>query len=404
MQTQPFIALTKPEHAQVAEAIVRSCVHCGFCNATCPTYQLLGDELDGPRGRIYLIKQVLEGATATTLTQRHLDRCLTCRACESTCPSGVNYGHLLDIGRDLVERQVGRTWLESLKRRLLCAVLPYPKRFALFVNLATLISPFLPASLQHKLQAKQKTHPDHPEAKHKRTVLLLDGCVQSVLASHINQAVAHILDKVGVSVVKPPQTECCGALSYHLSFQEQGLDFMRRNIDAWLPYLDAGVEAIVSTASGCGLTMKDYGHMLKHDATYAAKAVRISAATKDIVEILENENLALLIPATTKKLAFQSPCTLQHGQQLTGKVEGLLTKLGFDLTLVENPHLCCGSAGSYSLLQPELSQRLLTDKIAALEYGQPDEIVTANIGCLLHLRSMASVPVRHWVELLADSP
>ncbi len=402
MQTQPFIALTDPEQSQRAEAVIRACVHCGFCNATCPTYQLLGDECDGPRGRIYLIKQVLEGATATGKTQTHLDRCLTCRACETACPSGVQYGNLLDIGRDIVEHQVGRTWKEAIKRRLLCSVLPYPKRFANLIGLGRLLSPILRASLQRKIPKYQPNPLPDKAPAHKRKMLILEGCVQPALAPEINRATELVLAKLGISVVKAPEAGCCGAVSFHLSYQEQGLDFMRRNIDAWLPYLDEGIEAIVTTASGCGVTAKEYGSLLKHDAAYKDKAEQISSATKDIVEILENEELALLKNQSTKSLAFQSPCTLQHGQKLNGNVESLLSALGFKLTPTANPHLCCGSAGTYSLLQPELSQRLLADKIASLEKGQPEEIVTANIGCLLHLRTMASVPVRHWIEVLSN--
>lgn len=403
MQTQPFIAITHPAQRQEAEAIVRTCVHCGFCNATCPTYQLLGDERDGPRGRIYLIKQVLEGAEATAKTQQHLDRCLTCRACETTCPSGVQYGNLLDIGREVVERQVGRSWLEVIKRRLLVTVLPYPRRFAMLIGFAKIISPLLPEALRRKIPINRRAKPAQVKSQHKRKMLLLEGCVQPSLAPEINETAAQVLDRLNITVITAPKAGCCGALSYHMAFQEQGLNFMRRNIDAWLPYLDEGVETIVTTASGCGVTVKDYGNLLKHDATYKAKAERVSAACKDIVEILASEDLTSLNIQAVKKLAFQSPCTLQHGQKLNGQIETLLTTLGFELTPAANPHLCCGSAGTYSLLQPEWSQRLLQDKVSSLEAGRPEEIVTANIGCLLHLRSKASVPIRHWVEILAEN-
>jgi glycolate oxidase iron-sulfur subunit len=405
MQTQPFIALTHPEQRREAEAIIRTCVHCGFCNAACPTYQLLGDENDGPRGRIYLIKQVLEGTVASGKTRQHLDRCLTCRACETACPSGVQYGNLLDIGREVVERQAGRSWLETFKRRLLCAVLPYPGRFGIALGLINMISPLLPKALSQKLPAKRpiSAKTTKKSSEYKSKVLLLDGCVQPVLAPDINAAMEAVFNKLGIGIIKAPSAGCCGALSYHLSYQEQGLNFMRRNIDAWLPYLDEGIETIITTASGCGVTIKEYGRFLKHDPAYRHKAERISKACKDICEVLETKDLTRLAFTITKKVAFQSPCSLQHGQKLNGKVEALLIGIGFNLTPVVNAHSCCGSAGSYSLLQPALAQRLLADKLSALESGHPDEIVTANIGCLLHLRSQASVPVRHWVELLAES-
>jgi glycolate oxidase iron-sulfur subunit len=405
MQTQPFTAITDPAQRQGAETIIRSCVHCGFCNAACPTYQVTGNENDGPRGRIYLIKQVLEGAAVTAKTQQHLDRCLTCRACETACPSGVQYGKLLDVGRDVIERQVGRTWLDNLKRRLLCFVLPYPGRFKIVVALLKLISPLLPENIARKLPVNLAVTPKALAVTSNpvRRVLLLDGCVQPVLAPEINTALERVLGQLGISVIKASSAGCCGALSFHLSFQQEGLDFMRRNIDAWLPYLEQGIDTIITAASGCGVMVKDYGAYLKHDAAYKEKAERISAACKDIVEILEDADLTVLQVRTShKKLAFQSPCTLQHGQKLNGMVEDLLRGLGFELLPVSNPHSCCGSAGAYSLLQPAMSNRLLADKLSALESAEPDEIATANIGCLLHLRSNASIPVRHWIEILAD--
>lgn len=400
MQTRPLIALENTDQAQEAEAILRACVHCGFCNATCPTYQLLGDERDGPRGRIYLIKQVLEGDTASEQTLRHLDRCLTCRACETTCPSGVSYGRLLDIGRAVVEQQVRRPWHERVKRRVLSAVLPYPQRFALLFQWAQLFKPLMPARLRGKIPVRRQTGLIAPQNTRRRKMLVLSGCVQPVLAPAINTAAARVLDRLGISLLAATAAGCCGALSYHLSAQADGLDFMRRNIDAWIPFLEQGVEAIVVTASGCGLMVKEYGDILKHDPLYADKAQRISAATRDLVEVLATENLSSLTPSVNGKIAFQSPCTLQHGQQLGGKVETLLRGLGFDLSTVANPHLCCGSAGTYSLLQPEISQRLLRDKVNTLEIAEPDVIATANIGCLTHIQSMTSIPVRHWIEIL----
>lgn len=403
MQTQPLVSLINPAEKKEAEAILRACVHCGFCNATCPTYQLLGDERDGPRGRIYLIKQMLEGATATRKTQQHLDRCLTCLACETTCPSGVAYGSLLDIGRAVAEQQAGRSFAESVKRRILCAVLPYPRRFAIVFRLMQFLAPLMPLNLRRKIFVVPSAGPAAPKQAHSRRILILDGCVQPVLAPGINQAAIRVLDKLGISTLSVPAAGCCGALSYHLSAQQDGLDFMRRNIDAWLPYLDQGVEAIAMTASGCGLMVKEYGKMLKHDALYSEKAARISASTKDIAEILAAEDLTSLKPDITGTVAFQSPCTLQHGQKLNGIVETLLRRLGFKLTAVADAHLCCGSAGTYSLLQPELSGQLLKNKLKALECGRPEVIATANIGCLTHLQSMTDLPVRHWIEMLDEA-
>ncbi len=400
MQTRPLIALKNTAQAKEAEAILRACVHCGFCNATCPTYQLLGDERDGPRGRIYLIKQVLEGSAASEATRQHLDRCLTCRACETTCPSGVNYGRLLDMGRAVVEQQVRRPWLERVKRHVLCTVLPYPQRFALLFRCAQIFKPLMPARLRGKIPAVRQTGLTAPPNIHKRKMLVLAGCVQSVLAPAINTAAARVLDRLGISLLVAPAAGCCGALSYHLSAQADGLDFMRRNIDEWLPFLEQGVEALVMTASGCGLMVKEYGDLFKHDPLYADKARRISAATRDLVEVLAAEDLTSLKPDINGTVAFQSPCTLQHGQQLGGAVENLLRGLGVDLSAVANPSVCCGSAGTYSLLQPELSQRLLQDKVKALESAGPDVIATANIGCLTHIQSMTSIPVRHWIEIL----
>jgi glycolate oxidase iron-sulfur subunit len=400
MQTRTLISLGNTAQAQEAEAILRACVHCGFCNATCPTYQIRGDERDGPRGRIYLIKQVLEGAAASDETLQHLDRCLTCRACETTCPSGVNYGRLLDIGRAVAEQQVRRPWLERVKRHVLCTVLPYPQRFALLFRYTQIFKHILPAPWRDKIPSIRQEDLTVPQNIHGRKMLILAGCVQPMLAPSINLAAARVLDRLGISLLIAPAAGCCGAISYHLSAQAHGLDFMRRNIDAWLPYLEQGVEAIVMTASGCGLMVKEYGDIFKHDPHYADKAQRISAATRDLVEVLAAEDLTSLKSNITGTVAFQSPCTLQHGQQLGGAVETLLHGLGFNISTVANSHLCCGSAGTYSLLQPELSQRLLQDKVNALECSRPEVIATANIGCLTHIQSMTSIPVRHWIEIL----
>ena len=399
MQTQLADLIKNSAEGQEADAILRSCVHCGLCNATCPTYQLLGDERDGPRGRIYLIKQMLEDETATAKTQLHLDRCLTCRACETYCPSGVRYGRLLEIGRHILEEKVGRTWLDCLQRKALRMLLPYPARFAPLLRVAGWIRPVLPRPLA-KIIPVPSPASSWPEPRHHRKMLVLEGCVQPALAPSINAAAARVLDRLGISLIRATEAGCCGAVSYHLTATEEGVGFMRRNIDAWMPYLDLGVEAIVMTASGCGLMVKQYADALKHDAAYAEKAARISAMTLDLAEVLAREDLTSLQVDANKRIAFQSPCTLQHGQPLNGLVEGILTRLGFELAPVANPHLCCGSAGTYSILQPDLSLRLLSDKLEALHSGKPDCIATANIGCLTHLKTGTAVPVVHWVELV----
>lgn len=387
-----------------AEGILRRCVHCGFCTATCPTYQLLGDELDGPRGRIYLIKQVLEGAPATAKTQLHLDRCLTCRSCETTCPSGVEYGKLVDIGRKVVDDQVGRGPLESLKRKALATGLPNSALFGTALAAGRLASAVLPATLRKKIPPAQAASP-WPAARHARRWVVLDGCVQPSLAPNINAAAARVLDRIGISLVKADRAGCCGAVAFHLNYQDEGRDAMRRNVDAWLPMLDSGIEAIVMTASGCGSTVKEYAHHLANDNIYAARAARVSNATKDLCELLgaESSRLVPLLEAATtgkvrRKLAYHSPCSLQHGQQVRGHAEALLAAAGFDLTSVPDGHLCCGSAGTYSLLQPELSQQLLANKVRALESGAPTAIATANIGCLTHIQSGCTTPVGHWIE------
>ncbi|MEK7321892.1 MAG: glycolate oxidase subunit GlcF [Pseudomonadota bacterium] len=400
MQTSLSDALKDTPDGREADAILRSCVHCGFCTATCPTYQLLGDELDSPRGRIYLIKQVLEGGPVTEKTQLHLDRCLTCRSCETTCPSGVRYGRLVDIGRAMVEEKVPRTFVARVQRGVLRALIPYPRRFAALLRIGRWLRPLLPAALRSKLPAIQAAAP-WPVARHARKMLVLDGCVQPAAAPNTNAAAARVLDKLGVSLIRAQGDGCCGALSHHLSAHDEALHFMRRNIDAWWPHIEAGAEAIVMTASGCGVVVKDYGVLLRDDPVYAAKAARISALTQDFSEILAGEKLeSLNVNGGGRKVAFHAPCTLQHGQQINGVVETLLRRCGYQLTAVTNGHLCCGSAGTYSILQPELSQQLLADKLAALQAGAPDIIVTANIGCQLHLQSGAAAQVRHWVELL----
>lgn len=389
---------SKPEAAEAGQ-ILRACVHCGFCTATCPTYQLTGNELDGPRGRIYLLKQLFEGRPVSRLTQRHLDRCLACRSCETTCPSGVRYGRLLDIGRELVDHKVKRRWPNQFKRRLMGEVFPYPQRFKWLVMAARLFRPLLPLNLRRRIPDGPGTV-NWPAARHARKMLILPGCVQNVLAPQIDAAAAKVLDRLGISLLQVKTAGCCGALNYHLGQPLKARQFARIIIDACWPHVEQGAEAVVSTASGCGLMLKEYAALLQTDAEYARKATVIAAMTRDISEILLAEDLDLLRRRHEGTIAYQSPCTLQHGQQLAGVVEKLLQKLGFRLTEVENAHLCCGSAGVYSLLQPDLAQRLLHNKLQSLNRRQDDIIATANIGCLLHLQSSGAETVVHWIELV----
>ena len=387
-----------PEGAEAA-AILRKCVHCGFCTATCPTYQLLGDELDGPRGRIYLIREMLAGSDATAVTQTHLDRCLTCRACETTCPSGVEYGRLLDIGRKVADRRIGRGVTERARRWGLRRALADRRVFGALLGAGRALRAVLPRRLRATIPPRRDPGA-WPAPRHARRMLVLDGCVQPALAPRINASAARVLDRLGISLLRAAQTGCCGALSQHLDAQDEALGFARRNIDAWWPLLEQGAEAIVITASGCGVMVKDYGHLLRHDPAYAQKAARVAALAKDIAEILDAEPGAIAPGAGRPRVAFQSPCTLQHGQRLGGVAEGVLRRAGFELAPVADAHLCCGSAGTYSLLQPELAHRLRDDKLSALQAGQPELIATANIGCLNHLQATAGVPVVHWIELL----
>ena len=402
MQTNLADFIKDTPQGQEADAILRKCVHCGFCTATCPTYQLLGDELDGPRGRIYLIKQVLEGKPATEKTQLHLDRCLTCRNCETTCPSGVNYGRLIDIGRDIVDQQVERPFAQQLVRTALKEALPRPQLFGTAMKLGQAVRPLLPEVLRNKVPEARDAGV-WPTRSHARKMLLLDGCVQPAMSPSINAATARVLDKLGIQLQVAPKAGCCGAIRYHLNDQAGGLDDMRRNIDAWWPYVVAGAEAIVMTASGCGVTVKEYGHLLHDDPLYAEKAKRISELTKDLSEIMpafEAELAKQLTGKITKRVAYHPPCTLQHGQQIRGKVESVLRTCGIDVSLCADSHLCCGSAGTYSVTQPELSYQLRDNKIKNLEATSPEVIVSANIGCLTHLQSGTETPVRHWIELI----
>ena len=403
MQTSiPLQSLSHPDIAEANE-ILRTCVHCGFCMATCPTYQLLGSELDSPRGRIYLIKEMLETEQASDKTRLHLDRCLTCRSCETTCPSGVRYGRLIDIGREMVEKLAPRSLYQKLLRKTMLAVIPYTARMSVALALARVFRPLLPAELKKKIPAKQAATLT-PVTSHARRMLVLEGCVQPLGTPNTNAAAARVLDRLGISLVSAQDTGCCGALNQHLSDSEGARAMMRRNIDAWWPHVESGAEAIVMTASGCGLMVKDYGHALKDDADYADKAARISALTRDLSELLSRENLdAFSHIGQGMRVAYQSSCTLQHGQKLGGTVEAILRRCGYELTPVADSHLCCGAAGSYTLLQAKLSRQLLENKLAALQNGKPEVIASANVGCQMHLASASDVPVKHWIELLEQS-
>lgn len=386
--------LATPE-GQTADKILRACVHCGFCLSTCPTYGILGDELDSPRGRIYLIKQALEGNSVSDNSLKHLDRCLTCRACETTCPSGVEYGHLLDIGRKVMEQKSPRPWHQRLFRYALRTLMTSPRLF----NFLTTLAPWIKhhqgdASLKQQVKSQAQT------LQTEKTVLLVTGCVQPSLAPNINLASKSVLQKLGYRILETPQSECCGAVNHHLSGEETALQQAKHNIDAWSHHLDKGVEAVISNASGCGVMIKDYAHLLKDDPDYAEKAKRLVEHTFDISEFLMDKDLSQFKKNSNRHIVFQSPCTLQHGQKLPGRVESLLTRLGFSLSSVKDSHLCCGSAGTYSIFQKKLSTQLRDNKIQTLLDDAPEIIVTANIGCLLHLQKGTDTPVKHWIELL----
>ena len=407
MQTQLADFIRDTTEGREANEILRKCVHCGFCNATCPTYQLLGDELDGPRGRIYLMKQVLEGATPTARTQMHLDRCLTCRACETTCPSGVEYGKLVDIGRNVVAQRVPRTGRDRLTRWALKTLVPNATLFGAAMKAGRWVRGALPEKLKDKVPEARPAG-TWPTPRHARRVIALAGCVQPSMAPSINAAAARVLDALGISMVEEADAGCCGALRQHLEDPQGARGDARRNIDAWWPQVVRGeIEAIVMTASGCGVQVREYGYLLADDPAYAEKAARVSALTRDIGEIVaaESEALGLLLafqPGTAGKLAFHASCTLQHGQSIRGVIEPVLAAAGFELVPVRDAHLCCGSAGTYSLLQPDLAQPLRENKLAALTEHEPVQIASANIGCITHLEAASPVPVRHWIEVLDE--
>jgi len=403
MRTDFVKPYTENTDGAIANDILRRCVHCGFCNATCPTYQLLGDELDGPRGRIYLIKQLLEGKEVTQKTQLHLDRCLICKSCETTCPSGVKYSHLLEIGQDIVNKKVKRSMWSRLNRFAYNKLLPNMSRWRWMFLFVGLFGAFLPSRVEKAFDLKTPRLL-LPTNSHARRMLLLKGCVQAELSPDTNRAAIQLLDKLGITLLEDNRSSsCCGALSHHLSCSRDAIKYMRENIDAWWPYIEDGVEAIVITASGCAPHVKDYGRLLVDDSEYADKAKRISELAKDITEVCAQQDMSKLRRLEKpKKIVFHSPCSLQHGLKVTGVVENILQDLGYELNPVADSHICCGAAGTYSLLQAKISDQLLINKIVALEKGEPHFIVSSNIGCIMHLRRDASMPVLHWVELLAD--
>jgi glycolate oxidase iron-sulfur subunit len=405
MFARPAAGLENTTRGAEAQALLRNCVHCGFCLPACPTYRVTGNELDSPRGRIYLIKQLVEGAPASATTREHLDRCLTCRACERACPSGVEYGRLVDLGRELVDERVPRPATDRATRAAFVAVLSRPRLFTALLRIGQAVRGALPARLRERIPPRPAARAAATTRRYARRVVLLEGCVQPGLAPGINAATARVLGQLGIGVERIEGEQCCGALGHHLGHTGRALDQARRNVDACCAALDGGAEAVVSTASACGLMVKDYGRLLAGDIEYAERARRVSAATRDIAEIVRPEDLerAGLRRGGGPRIAWQAPCTLQHGQRLGGRVEPLLEAAGFVLAPTTEQTLCCGSAGTYSILQPELAAELRRRKVAALTGGGPQLIATANIGCLEHLRAAGAVPVRHWIELVAEA-
>lgn len=388
------------DSAKEAGDLISACVHCGFCLATCPTYLDSGDERDSPRGRIYLLRQMLEEGEAGPATRRHLDRCLTCRSCETTCPSGMQYGSLLDIGRGMIETEAPRPWHQRTLRNSLRYVLSRPKLFALLLRPGQWLRPLLPGALAKKVPARQDPG-NTPTAQHSRRMLVLDGCVQGAATPATNAAAKRLLDKMGITLTNAVRAGCCGAVNYHLGAHQQGLDNMRANIDAWWPEVEAGAEAIVSCATGCGSMIVDYGKALASDPVYAYKAARVAELHRDISEVIAAEGLGMLsITPPISKVAVHIPCSQQHALNLGTAVTTILQTAGFQVAITRDDHLCCGSAGTYSILQRERSERLRSNKLAALQGDNPELIVTANVGCQLHLGEQSSVPVNHWVEEL----
>jgi glycolate oxidase iron-sulfur subunit len=392
--------LASADNAEMA-SIMRACVHCGFCNATCPTYQLRGDELDGPRGRIYLIKSMLEEADLGRSTQLHLDRCLTCRACETTCPSGVNYSRLVELARPIVDAKVGRRPLEQFKRWLLRQIVPHPQRFAALMFIARIFRPLYPRALAELVPKAKRKQLSSQAGLHERKMLIIEGCVQQVAAPEINAAAREVFSRLKIELVSPTNAGCCGAVSYHLGEVAEAQDYARRNIDAWSAAVAAGVQALISTSTGCSVMLKEYGELLRDDPIYADRARQISALVRDPSEVLDLGELAKAYQVKSdRRIAFHAPCTMQHGLRVAQRAEACLSAVGFELTEVPDGHLCCGSAGTYSLLQPALSEQLLDQKLAALEGDSPTTIASANIGCLMHLQRRAKTEVRHWLEMI----
>ena len=420
MQTHFSAEQLKDPKLAEANAILRACVHCGFCLATCPTYVLLGDELDSPRGRIYLMKEMLEtGKPASAEVVKHIDRCLSCLACMTTCPSGVNYMHLVDEGRAHIERTYRRPFLDRFIRNALAAVIPEPGRFRAAVTLSRLgrpLAPLLrripglepmaamldlaPPRLAPRSEAARRgVHP--PAGKVRARMVLLTGCVQDVLAPAINAATIRLLNRLGVEVIVPEAMGCCGSATLHLGKEDDALTRARRNIDAWIAELDGGgLDAIIANASGCGTTLKQYGHMLRLDPAYAGKAERVSAISRDISEVL----LALGFPASAAprrlRVAYHSPCSMQHGQRVLTEPKALLAAAGFEFVDVPEGHLCCGSAGTYNILQPAIASRLRDRKVSNIERIAPDVIATGNLGCITQIAGATAIPILHTVELL----
>ena len=405
MQTNLSEDFKNTELGQQADKILRRCVHCGFCLATCPTYEVLGNELDSPRGRIYLIKEMLEGAPVTQTTQQHLDRCLTCRNCETTCPSGVEYGHLIDIGRHMVALNVARPKSEQIRREGLRRLLT-SRWFAPAYKIGQKLYKWLPPGIQEKvLPARGSGVVPARSDQHARQVLMLAGCVQPAMMPSIDVATMRVLDRLGIGTQVAAGSGCCGGVSFHLDAQEAGRAQMRTNIDAWWPLIESGqCEAIVMNASGCGAMVREYGHHLRLDPVYADKARIVSEKVRDVAELIEpmtHDLISQIDPALVpERVAFHPPCTLQHWQKLRPVTESLLKNLGFGLLAFEESHLCCGSAGTYSVLQPKISQTLRDRKLSRIQASDPQVIVSSNVGCIGHLQSGSEVPVRHWIEVL----
>jgi glycolate oxidase iron-sulfur subunit len=418
MQTNFTLAQLADPHVAESEAILRKCVHCGFCTATCPTYVTLGNELDSPRGRIYLIKDMLEnGRAADTEVVTHIDRCLSCLACVTTCPSGVDYMHLVDHARAHIEKTYKRPFMNRLTRNILAAVLPYPGRFRLALNLARLGRPFgrllrapalkpfaamlvlAPRSIAAPSSfARPGTHA--PKTRKQGRVAILTGCAQPVLDPAINEATINLLTRLGIEVVVPRGEACCGSLVHHMGREEQALASARANVDVWMREIEnGGLDAIIITASGCGTTIKDYGHMLRLEPAYAEKAARVSGLAKDITEYLA----ALDLPSHMPKgitVAYHSACSMQHGQRITMAPKQLLKAAGFTVRDPAEGHLCCGSAGTYNIMQPEISAMLKARKVKNIEATKADVIATGNIGCITQIATGTGIPILHTVQLL----